>query len=80
MTTTGKILTAFTVGAAAGVVLGILFAPAKGSETRQKISDQGKKFSDSIKEKIQRAKANCNDLKEDLKSAVRESVNDFEEA
>jgi len=78
MNTTGKILTAFAVGAAAGAVLGILFAPDKGSETRHKISEQGKKFVDSVREKFNMA--NCNDLKEEMKKTGKEPVNNFQEA
>lgn len=33
-------------GVAVGVVLGILFAPDKGSATRQKIADQGRDLKD----------------------------------
>lgn len=79
MNTTGKILTAFAVGAAAGAILGILFAPDKGSETRQKISEQGKKFADKFTEKFNKAKENVNDLKEELKKAAKETVNNFQE-
>ena len=43
MNNTSKILAALAIGVAAGAVIGILFAPDKGSETRKKISDQGKK-------------------------------------
>ena len=49
MNKTGKIVTAVAAGAAAGAILGVLFAPDKGSETRRKISDQGKKISDGVK-------------------------------
>ena len=39
----------FTVsGVAAGAILGILFAPDKGSETRRKISDKGKDYADGM--------------------------------
>lgn len=44
MSKAAKIITVFAAGVAAGVVLGILFAPGKGSETRKKIADAGKKF------------------------------------
>lgn len=46
-----KIGLAFLAGAAAGVVAGILLAPDKGSETRKKMSDKAREFSDIVKEK-----------------------------
>ncbi len=43
-------LVTFVVGAAAGFVLGILFAPASGKETRKKIKEQAAKTSEMAKE------------------------------
>jgi gas vesicle protein len=40
----------FLAGAAAGFVLGILFAPASGKETRRKIKDQAAKTGEMAKE------------------------------
>lgn len=50
---TGKIIIAFVTGAAVGAVLGILFAPEKGSEIRQKVADSAKDLADDIKEKVE---------------------------
>jgi gas vesicle protein len=43
-------LLTFVAGAATGFVVGILFAPASGKETRKKIKDQAVKTGDAAKE------------------------------
>lgn len=50
---TGKIIGALLIGVVIGGALGILFAPAKGSETRKKIAGASEDYSDAIKEKFQ---------------------------
>lgn len=77
MNNTGKIITAVAAGAAAGAVLGVLFAPDKGSETRRKINEQGKKIADNVKDKIQKGKEKLVDLKEDITKSVKERVEEF---
>ena len=62
----GKLLAGVLLGAAAGAVLGVLFAPDKGSETRKLISKKGADLRDSFKTKM-------NDLVDDL-------TNQYEEA
>ena len=48
----GKMIGALLVGAAIGGVLGVLFAPEKGIDTRKKIMAKGEDLRDSIKEKF----------------------------
>jgi len=56
MNTTTKIVIAAAAGAVAGAIVGILFAPAKGSDTRSKINDEGKKMAEAVKEKFREAR------------------------
>ena len=56
MNNTSKILVALAAGIAVGGVLGILFAPEKGSETRRKINEEGKKIVDNVKTKFKEAR------------------------
>ena len=47
----GKLITGILAGIAAGALLGILFAPDKGDETRKKISKKGNDLTDSLKKR-----------------------------
>ncbi len=47
-----KIACAFLLGAAIGGVLGILFAPQKGSKTRKKLSGKSNGLTDEMNEKV----------------------------
>ena len=49
---TGKVLLGVLAGVAAGALLGILFAPDKGSETRKKIAKKSKDYAEDLAEKI----------------------------
>ncbi len=44
-----KVVTSLFIGAAAGAILAVLFAPDKGSETRRKIAEKGADISDDVK-------------------------------
>lgn len=77
MNNTGKIVTAVAAGAAAGAILGVLFAPDKGSETRRKINDQGKKIVEGVKNKFQKGVERVNDLKNNIAKTVNDKVEEL---
>ena len=77
MNDTNKILTAFIAGAAIGAVMGVLFAPEKGSETRRKINEEGRKVMDDLSEKFMEEKENLSGLKDSIVETVRKTANDF---
>jgi gas vesicle protein len=45
-------ITGVFIGAIVGLAAGILLAPDKGSETRQKIIDKGGDLADTVKDKV----------------------------
>lgn len=66
--TTGKVMGALLIGATVGSVLGLLFAPNKGSKTRKNIVHSTDDLAASIKQKFDNlfdeAKANYESQKE----------------
>lgn len=83
MNSTGKVLFGVLAGAAAGVALGVLFAPERGSTTRRKITETSNDYTDELKdkfdeflgslnEKFEAVKANAKDLTEKGKSKYDE--------
>ncbi|SHG19508.1 YtxH-like protein [Flavobacterium fluvii] len=48
---TGKVVLGTVAGLAIGGILGILFAPQKGSVTRQQILEKGNDYADELKSK-----------------------------
>jgi gas vesicle protein len=77
MNNSNKILTSLGAGVLVGAVLGILFAPDKGTETRKKISGQGKKIVDDVQNKFRRGRDKFNDLKDDLIQTAKEKGDSF---
>jgi gas vesicle protein len=70
---TGKVVLGTVAGVAIGGILGILFAPEKGSVTRKQFAEKGNDcisdlkskctdFAETLKENFQAAKKEANDL------------------
>ena len=56
MKNTSKILIALGAGLAIGGLMGVLFAPYKGENTRHKIAENGKKLKDEFTRKVKLGK------------------------
>jgi gas vesicle protein len=52
----GKIFAALLAGAAIGAAVGILYAPDKGKNTREKLSRKANKFGNDVKAKVEEVK------------------------
>ena len=77
MNNNAKMLAALGAGLAAGALLGVLFAPDKGTETRKKIAEQGKKMADTVKDKLRRGKEKFNGLREDIEERINQTEEEF---
>jgi gas vesicle protein len=64
-----KVLLGFLAGAFAGSILGVLFAPDKGAETRRKISEKTGDLTEALKEKV-------SDFAEDMKDMISKAKED----
>ena len=72
MKNNSKVLIALASAVVVGGVLGLLFAPNKGRETRKRIADAEKNLSKSIKETVKRGKDKFSDLKDGMKEKIEE--------
>ena len=74
----GKFVLGVLAGVAIGATLGVLLAPDKGSDTRQKITDKGDEYVDMLEDKfndlVESLKKKFDDAKEDAKGAANNEL------
>ena len=68
----GKVLLGVLAGLAAGAVIGILFAPDKGSVTRQKVYEKGDEYAEELKDKF-------NDFVENMSQKCESALRGYKE-
>ncbi len=78
MKDSGKVVVALLAGLAAGAVLGVLFAPEKGTETREKINESLGDLGDALKERAEEQLNQLNDFKEKVLAMVKSKVSNAE--
>ena len=79
MNDNSKVLIGLLAGLAAGSALGLLFAPDRGSETRDKLTQSLKDLADTIKEKATDEINNLAALKDKVVGSVKSKVDQTEE-
>ncbi len=72
----GDSLFAFVAGAAAGLTLGLLFAPEKGEDTRRKLKETVGDAIDSARARARLARMELDDLKAELKDQAEDLKDD----
>jgi gas vesicle protein len=74
----------FLIGTLIGGIIGVLFAPRKGSDTRQQILDSGENITDTIKDKygnlVKLVNQEITDVKNMASEAIDSSIQKVEKA
>lgn len=72
MTNNSKVVLGIVTAAAAGAVIGLLFAPEKGTELREKVRDTANGLASDFLDVIQRGRQQYAEVEEDIKDKAKE--------
>ena len=73
---TGQTLIALLTGAAIGAGLGILYAPDKGSKTRDKLSKEAKRAQKQLNKQIKETSSNLSEKAQRARHSFEEKLNE----
>jgi len=76
----GSILVAFALGAAAGAAIALLYAPASGEETRRKLAVKAREGRDKVEALARDGREFVERHRDDLNAAVERGRETFEQA
>lgn len=71
----GKTAAGVLLGVGIGALLGILFAPAKGTKTRRRIMDKGQSYTDGLKDKFDELYQDVSDKYDSFLEEANTAVN-----
>jgi gas vesicle protein len=87
MTSTSKVILGIAGAAVAGAVIGLLLAPEKGSDIRQKVKDAANDWACQLADLFAEGKSEFNDMKDkasrkakDLKGQAEDRYNNVRES
>lgn len=72
-----KVMVALITGLTVGALLGVLFAPHKGSKTRRILNEEGNKMMDTLREKFDEGIGIVHELKDEIFNSVSDTSEDL---
>lgn len=72
MKNVSDVIGAFLIGVAVGTVIGILYAPQSGEETRKLISEKSQKAKEEVSEQVEKLKEEFDKLKKQVSKVTSE--------
>lgn len=79
MNSTSKFILSVLGAAAAGAVIGMLVAPEKGTELRQKIGNAANDWADQLMDLVNSSREKMGEMKDDLKARAENGLAEVRE-